>query len=192
MRWYDGDDAVSAKVASAAFRAESRDGKLWCVAECQVRGTLAPAELDALKEHIRSQAVGGFGEGLESRPVSLGDGAELCVHLWQPGGWFIRTEPELFGNAPDKAAPSQPRKERPEMELVGHDGNIFAILGRASGLLKSAGMRDEAKEMCDRVTNGAHSYAEALQIVSEYVRTEISDDLPQKKPRKRDRKSPER
>ena len=192
MRWYDGDDAVSAKVESAVFRAESRDGKLWCVAECQVRGTLAPAELDALKEHIRSQAVGGFGEGLESRPVSLGNGAELCVHLWQPGGWFIRTERELFGNAPGKAALSQTPKERPKMELLGHDGNIFSILGRASRLLQAAGMGDEAKEMCDRVTNGANSYDEALQIVSEYVQTEISDALPQKKPRKRDKKSLER
>ena len=192
MRWYDGDDAVSAKVESAVFRAESRDGKLWCVAECQVRGMLAPAELDALKEHIRSQAVGGFGEGLESRSVSLGDGAELCVHLWQPDGWFIRTEKELFGDAPAKEPLFHPPKKRPEMELLGHDGNIFSILGRASRLLKAAGMRDEAKEMCNRVTNGAHSYDEALQIVSEYVRTEISDALPQKKPRKRGKKSPER
>ena len=29
--------------------------------------------------------------------------------------------------------------EKPKMELVGHDGNIFAILGRASVMLKRAG-----------------------------------------------------
>ena len=88
-----------------------------------------------------------------------------------------------------------PAKPKPEMELVGHDGNIFAVLGRTSNLLKQAGMRDEAKEMCDRVTNGAKSYDEALLIVSEYVQTELSaEPEPPAKPLKRQksRKRPER
>ena len=61
----------------------------------------------------------------------------------------------------------------PKMALFGHDGNIFAILGRASRLLKDIGQRDKAKEMCDRVT-ASQSYSEALNIVSEYVETELS------------------
>ena len=36
----------------------------------------------------------------------------------------------------------------PKMELFGHDGNIFAILGRASRLLCENGQRDQSKEMC--------------------------------------------
>ena len=63
--------------------------------------------------------------------------------------------------------------EKPKMELVGHDGNIFAIMGRASRLLKRAGMREEADEMFKRVTSSG-SYDEALRIVSEYVETELS------------------
>ena len=71
------------------------------------------------------------------------------------------------------------------MELAGHDGNIYSILGRASNLLKQAGMRDEAKEMCQRVTS-CGSYDEALLIVSEYVKTELSaDSEPSAKPPKR-------
>ena len=63
--------------------------------------------------------------------------------------------------------------EKPKMELIGHDGNIFSIMGRASRLLKQAGMREEANEMFNRVTSSG-SYDEALHIISEYVETELS------------------
>ncbi len=59
------------------------------------------------------------------------------------------------------------------MQLIGQDGNIFAIMGRASRLLKNNGQREKAKEMCDRVT-ASKSYAEALGIIFEYVETELS------------------
>ena len=62
---------------------------------------------------------------------------------------------------------------RPKMQLIGQDGNIFAIMGRASRLLKNSGQGDKAKEMCDRVT-ASKNYSEALSIVSEYVETELS------------------
>ena len=62
----------------------------------------------------------------------------------------------------------------PTMALFGHDGNIFAILGRASRLLCENGQRDQSREMCERVY-GCHSYDDALFIISEYVETELSD-----------------
>ena len=62
----------------------------------------------------------------------------------------------------------------PKMALFGHDGNIFAILGRASRLLCENGQRDQSREMCERVY-GCHSYEDALFIISEYVETELSD-----------------
>ena len=65
------------------------------------------------------------------------------------------------------------RPKKPKMQLIGQDGNIFAIMGRASRLLKNAGQCDKAKEMCNRVT-ASKSYAEALGIISEYVETELS------------------
>lgn len=64
-------------------------------------------------------------------------------------------------------------KDRPQMELVGHDGNIFAVMGSAARLLRRADMREEAEEMVERVTSSS-SYYEALNIVSEYVQTELS------------------
>ena len=71
--------------------------------------------------------------------------------------------------------------EKPKMNLIGEDGNIFAILGRARRALRQAGMADEAKEMFDRVTS-CGSYDEALNIVSEYVETELSPKSRDNKP----------
>ena len=68
---------------------------------------------------------------------------------------------------------SATREIRPKMKLIGQDGNIFAIMGRASRLLKSAGQSDKAKEMCNRVM-ARKSYNAALAIVSEYVETELT------------------
>lgn len=63
--------------------------------------------------------------------------------------------------------------DKPKMQLLGHDGNIFAIMGRASALLRGAGQGEQAKEMHERVTSSG-SYDEALCIISEYVETELS------------------
>lgn len=63
--------------------------------------------------------------------------------------------------------------QRPKMKLLGEDGNIFAIMGRASRLLKNAGQRDKAKEMCNRVMS-CDSYHKALNVISEYVETELT------------------
>lgn len=68
-------------------------------------------------------------------------------------------------------------KDRPEMEPLGMDGNIFAIMGRASRELMNAGMADDAREMLGRVQE-CGSYDEALNMVSRYVQTELSGDDP--------------
>ena len=65
------------------------------------------------------------------------------------------------------------RPKKPKMQLIGQDGNIFAIMSRASRLLTELGQADKAKEMRDRVMS-CDSYQKALSIVSEYVETELS------------------
>ena len=59
-------------------------------------------------------------------------------------------------------------EDKPECELIGTDGNIFAIMGKVRNVLKAAGMREEAREYTDKVTS-CGSYDEALQITMEYV-----------------------
>jgi len=57
---------------------------------------------------------------------------------------------------------------KPVCKLIGEDGNIFNLMGIASRTLKKVGMKEEAKEMTDRILN-SKSYTEALAIISEYV-----------------------
>ena len=76
--------------------------------------------------------------------------------------------------------------EKPKMNLVGEDGNVFVILGRASRALKQAGMPEQAKEMFDRVTSSG-DYYEALNIISEYVETELTPKAHGSKPRNMER-----
>ena len=96
------------------------------------------------------------------------------------GTWLSDYVPNWLGGFVQKQ--QAPRK--PKMELAGHDGNIFSIMGRASFLLQMAGMNAENKEMVDRVTS-CGDYNKALNIISEYVETELS---PKPEPQKTTKK----
>ena len=88
------------------------------------------------------------------------------------GTWLPDYVPNRLGGFIREQEPAHPK-----MNLVGHDGNIFGILGRASRLLKAAGQQEQADEMFRRVTSSG-SYEEALRIVSDYVDTELSGQVP--------------
>ena len=165
MQYYHEDDSVRNKVVTAVPSVEVHGNKLCGCLTVELKEPLLDDEQTVLCNYISGQYSDGWGEGFEQRDIRVDDGT-LAVHFWQEDG---------FKMTPSFEKIPKPEKNslRPKMQLIGQDGNIFAIMGRASRLLKNAGQSDKAKEMCDRVT-ASQSYSEALNIVSEYVETELS------------------
>ena len=165
MQYYHEDDSVRGKVVTAIPSVEVHGNKLCGCLTVELKEPLLDDEQTVLCNYISGQYSDGWGEGFEQRDIRVDDGT-LAVHFWQEDG---------FKMTPSFEKIPKPEKNslRPKMQLIGQDGNIFAIMGRASRLLKNAGQSDKAKEMCDRFT-ASQSYSEALNIVSEYVETELS------------------
>ena len=168
MRYYREDDSVRRKVVRAVPTVDEVNGELVGSLWVDTDAPLTAEEQAVFCAYISGQYSDGWGEGFEQREIDVGDG-KLYVHFWQDHDF------ELKRDVPDmtefKKLLNRPKK--PKMQLIGQDGNIFAIMGRASRLLKSSGQGDKAKEMRDRVMS-CDSYQKALNIVSEYVETELS------------------
>ena len=168
MRYYHEDDSVRNKVVTAVPSVEAHGNKLCGCLTVELKEPLLDDEQTVLCNYISGQYSDGWGEGFEQREIDVGDG-KLYVHFWQDHDF------ELKRDVPDMTEFNKllNRPKKPKMQLIGQDGNIFAIMGRASRLLKNSGQGDKAKEMRDRVMS-CDSYQKALNIVSEYVETELS------------------
>mgnify|MGYP000951668183 FL=1 len=168
MQYYREDDSVRRKVVRAVPNVDEVNGELVGSLWVDTDAPLTAEEQAVFCAYISGQYSDGWGEGFEQREIDVGDG-KLYVHFWQDHDF------ELKRDVPDmtefKKLLNRPKK--PKMQLIGQDGNIFAIMGRASRLLKSSGQGNKAKEMRDRVMS-CDSYQKALSIVSEYVETELS------------------
>ena len=165
MRYYREDDSVRRKVVRAVPTVDEVNGELVGSLWVDTDAPLTAEEQAVFCAYISGQYSDGWGEGFEQREISVDDGT-LAVHFWQEDG---------FKMTPSFEKIPKPEKNslRPKMQLIGQDGNIFAIMGRASRLLTDYGQADKAKEMRDRVMS-CDSYQKALNIVSEYVKTELS------------------
>lgn len=89
----------------------------------------------------------------------------LQSHSTFGGTWLSDYVPNRLGGFIDE----QQENQKPDCPLIGQDGNIFNLMGIASRTLRRNGMADQATEMCDRITQTAGSYYEALAIIGEYV-----------------------
>ena len=89
----------------------------------------------------------------------------LQTHEVYGGTWLSDFVPNYLGGfieTPEALA------DKPDCPLIGADGNIFNLLGIASRTLLEHGLKEQAKEMSDRVFVSG-SYGEALCIIGEYV-----------------------
>ena len=168
MQYYREDDSVRRKVVRAVPNVDEVNGELVGSLWVDTDAPLTAEEQAVFCAYISGQYSDGWGEGFEQREIDVGDG-KLYVHFWQDHDF------ELKRDVPDMTEFNKllNRPKKPKMQLIGQDGNIFAIMGRASRLLKNSGQGDKTKEMRDRVMS-CDSYQKALNIISEYVETELS------------------
>ena len=171
--------AVKAKVLSAVPSVEIRNDELMGCTTVRLKEPLTEAEMKDLQDYLKGQFSDGWGEGFEQQEIQTGDGV-LYVHFAEE-----RFDFEVEQVQATEESKEQPVSKRPKMKLVGMDGNIFSILGRASRLLKEHGQPEQAKEMSNRVYQSG-DYYKALNIISEYVETELSEKTPPKKKKRSD------
>lgn len=62
----------------------------------------------------------------------------------------------------------EPDCVKPDCPLIGTDGNIFHLMGIASGTLRKNGMQEQTEEMRNRIFQ-CQSYDSALSIIGDYV-----------------------
>ena len=89
----------------------------------------------------------------------------LQTHHAFYGTWLSDYVPNYLGGFIDE---SQYATDKPDCALIGEDGNVFNLIGKAAKTLRRCGLPEQAKEMSDRVF-ACGSYGEALNIIGEYV-----------------------
>lgn len=184
MQYFDGSESIQGKIQSAVVTIENKDGILYGCTKLELNELLSQEELQEFTEYITGQYSDGWGEGFEQRDIKV-DGGTLNVHFWHPD----IEQPKMYEKKTEQI-PTKPEKQRPKLQLLGHNGNIFSIMGDASTLLKKNKQTAEAKEMCKRVLESG-DYYKALLIISEYVETELSPPPKENKKTKK-KNQPER
>lgn len=98
----------------------------------------------------------------------------LVTHSSMGGTWLTDFVDHQLGGF-HAIQSSEPTK--PDCALIGEDGNIFNLMGIAARTLRENGLYEQSKEMTKRITDSAHSYGEALNIIGEYVNITSADDI---------------
>ena len=102
----------------------------------------------------------------------------LQTHDTFGGTWLSDFVPNRLGGFIGEPSPEP---EKPDCALIGQDGNIFNLVGIAARTLREHDLKDQAKEMKDRVF-ACGSYGEALCIIGEYVNIADSEAEPEHRP----------
>ena len=93
----------------------------------------------------------------------------LQTHGAFGGTWLSDYVPNRLGGFVQvQESKAEPERIKPDCPLIGTDGNIFHLIGRASETLRKNGMQEQAEEMRNRIFQ-CQSYDSALSIIGDYV-----------------------
>ena len=85
------------------------------------------------------------------------------------GTWLSDYVPNRLGGFVQvQESKAEPEYVKPDCPLIGTDGNIFHLMGKASETLRKNGMQEQAEEMRNRIFQ-CQSYDSALCIIGDYV-----------------------
>lgn len=94
----------------------------------------------------------------------------LSTHAAFGGTWLSDYVPNRLGGFKEETA------IKPDCPLIGQNGNIFNLMGITARTLKEHGMSEQADEMKERIQSSG-SYANALNIIGEYVNITSAEDM---------------
>ena len=93
----------------------------------------------------------------------------LATHSTFGGTWLSDYVPNRLGGFVQvQESKAEPEQVKPDCPLIGTDGNIFHLIGKASETLRKNGMQAQAEEMRNRIFQ-CQSYDSALSIIGDYV-----------------------
>ena len=90
----------------------------------------------------------------------------LGTHSTFGGTWLSDYVPNRLGGFVQIQEQKEPARVKPDCPLIGTDGNIFRLMGKASETLRKNGMQEQAEEMRSRIIQ-CQSYDSALSIIGE-------------------------
>ena len=93
----------------------------------------------------------------------------LATHSTFGGTWLSDYVPNRLGGFVQvQESKAELEQVKPDCPLIGTDGNIFHLIGRASETLRKNGMQEQSEEMRNRIFQ-CQSYDSALSIIGDYV-----------------------
>ena len=92
----------------------------------------------------------------------------LGTHSTFGGTWLSDYVPNRLGGFVQDQKQKEPARIKPDCPLIGTDGNIFHLIGKAAETLRKNGMQEQAEEMRSRIFQ-CQSYDSALSIIGDYV-----------------------
>ena len=93
----------------------------------------------------------------------------LGTHSTFGGTWLSDYVPNRLGGFVQvQESEAEPARIKLDCPLIGTDGNIFHLIGKASETLRKNGMQGQAEEMRNRIIQ-CQSYDSALSIIGDYV-----------------------